>query len=64
MAVKRLGDIVWEPDPDRTLRHRHFLTAALPEGGSPTLDRIPLLFNRDIGMLFARPDKPWTETKF
>ncbi|HEV8150629.1 MAG TPA: homogentisate 1,2-dioxygenase [Gemmatimonadales bacterium] len=57
LAVQRLGDIVWEPDPDRTLRHRHFLTARLPEGGSPTLDRTPLLFNRDIALLFARPDK-------
>ncbi len=56
-AVRRLGDLVWEADPDRTLRHRHFRTAALPEGGSPTLDRTPLLFNSDIGMLFARPDK-------
>ena len=57
LAVKRLGDLVWEPDPDRARRHRHFLTASLPEGGSPTLDRTPILFNRDIGMLFARPDK-------
>jgi len=57
LSVKRLSDLVWEPDPDRTLRHRHFRTAALQEGGSPTFDRIPLLFNRDIAMLFARPDK-------
>jgi homogentisate 1,2-dioxygenase len=57
LEVKRLRDLCWEADPDKTLRHRHFLTAKLPEGGSPTLDRVPLLFNRDIGMLFARPDK-------
>jgi homogentisate 1,2-dioxygenase len=56
-SVRRLCDLVWAPDPDRTLRHRHFRTAALPEGGSPTLDRTPLLFNSDIAMLFARPDK-------
>jgi homogentisate 1,2-dioxygenase len=55
LAVRRLSETVWEPDPDSTLRHRHFRTAALAEGGSPTLDRTPLLFNRDIGMLFARP---------
>jgi homogentisate 1,2-dioxygenase len=57
LSVKRLSDLVWEPDPDRTLRHRHFRTAGLPVGGSPTFDRIPLLFNRDIALLFARPDR-------
>jgi homogentisate 1,2-dioxygenase len=55
LEVKRLRDLCWEKDPDKTLRHRHFRTAAIPEGGSPTLDRVPLLFNRDIGMLFVRP---------
>ncbi len=55
LEVKRLRDLSWEADPDRTLRHRHFLTARLPEAGSPTLDRVPLLFNQDIAMLFARP---------
>ena len=57
LGVRRLCELVWQADPDRTLRHRHFRTAALAEGGSPTLDRIPLLFNSDIGLLFARPDK-------
>jgi len=55
LAVKRLRDVVWEADPDRTLRHRHFRTARMAEGGSPTLDRTPLLFNLDIALLFARP---------
>lgn len=55
--VRRHSEITWEADPDRTLRHRHFRTARLPAGGSPTLDRTPLLFNRDIAMLFARPDR-------
>ena len=27
------------------------------KGGSPTLDRIPLLFNQDIAMLYVEPDK-------
>jgi homogentisate 1,2-dioxygenase len=55
LAVKRLRDLVWEADPDRTLRHRHFRTARMEEGGSPTLDRTLLLFNQDIALLFARP---------
>lgn len=56
-AVRRVRDIRYEPDPDATLRHRHFRTAQVAEGGSPTLDRTPLLFNADVAMLFARPDR-------
>ena len=56
-SVRKLRDITWEPDPDRALRHRHVRTRALPKGGSPTLDRIPLLFNADIGMLWVEPDR-------
>jgi homogentisate 1,2-dioxygenase len=55
-AVRRVRDIRYEADPEGALRHRHFLTARLPEGGSPTLDRVPLLFNADVALLFARPD--------
>ena len=47
----------WEKDEDTSLRHRHFLTARAKKGGSPTLDRLPLLFNNDIGMLYVEPDK-------
>jgi homogentisate 1,2-dioxygenase len=56
-AVRRVRDIVYERDPDAALRHRHFLTARVREGGSPTLDRVPLLFNADVAMLFVRPDR-------
>jgi homogentisate 1,2-dioxygenase len=55
LAVKKLQELKWEPDDCGGLRHRHFRTARLAEGGSPTLDRVPLLFNSDIAMLFARP---------
>lgn len=54
-AVKRLRDMVYERDPDRTLRHRHFRTSRVEPHGSPTLDRTPLLFNRDIAMLYVEP---------
>ena len=30
---------------------------AATKGGSPTLDRIPLLFNQDIAMSYVEPDK-------
>ncbi len=55
LAVKKLRELAWESDDCGGLRHRHFRTAGLPDGGSPTLDRVPLLFNQDIAMLFARP---------
>jgi homogentisate 1,2-dioxygenase len=55
LSVRRLAETPWEADPDRTLRHRHFRTAGIKEGGSPTLDRTPLLFNQDVSMSFVRP---------
>lgn len=56
LTVRRLRDLRWERDPDLALRHRHFRTRQLASGGSPTLDRIPLLFNNDIAMLWSQPD--------
>ena len=56
-SARRIRDVKYEADADRTLRHRHFRTARLARGGSPTLDRTPLLFNDDIAMLYAQPDR-------
>jgi len=56
-SVKRLREIAWEAEDDRTLKHRHFLTSQVKAGGSPTLDRTPLLFNQDIAMLYVEPDE-------
>ena len=56
-SVRRVKELKWEADPDSTLRHRHFRTSKVKKGGSPTLDRIPLLFNADIGMLYCEPDE-------
>ena len=56
LSARRIRNIVWEADDDTSLRHRHFLTSRITTGGSPTLDRIPLLFNSDIGMLYVEPD--------
>jgi homogentisate 1,2-dioxygenase len=56
-SVRRVREIKWEADPDQTLHHRHFLTSRIKKGGSATLDRIPLLFNQDIAMLYVEPDK-------
>jgi homogentisate 1,2-dioxygenase len=54
-SVRRIRESVLEADPDQALRHRHFLTARAKSGGSPTLDRIPLLFNNDVAMLYVEP---------
>jgi homogentisate 1,2-dioxygenase len=55
-SVRRVKETKLEADPDATLRHRHFLTSKATKGGSPTLDRIPLLFNQDIAMHYVEPD--------
>ena len=55
-SARKMRDIVWEADDETSLRHRHFLTSRLTSGGSPTLDRVPMLFNSDIAMLYVEPD--------
>ncbi len=56
-SVRRVKETKLEADPDATLRHRHFLTSRARKGGSPTMDRIPLLFNQDIAMSYVEPDR-------
>ncbi len=56
-SVKKLKEIRWEADEEQTLKHRHWKTAQVKPGGSPTLDRTPLLFNADIAMLYVQPDE-------
>jgi homogentisate 1,2-dioxygenase len=56
-SARRVKEIVWEADDDTSLRHRHFRTAAAKKGGSPTLDRTPILFNDEIAMLYVEPDE-------
>ena len=56
-SVRRLRETPYIADDDHTLKHRHFRTSAAKTGGSPTLDRLPLLFNTDIAMLYVEPDE-------
>jgi homogentisate 1,2-dioxygenase len=56
-SVKRVKELPWVAEDDQTLKHRHFLTSRAKSGGSPTLDRLPLLFNQDIGMSYVEPDE-------
>ena len=57
VSARKVKDVKWEKDESTSLRHRHFLTRLAKQGGSPTLDRTPILFNAEIGMLWVAPDK-------
>jgi len=52
-----LRNVKYEADRDTSLRLRHFRTSRLSCAGSPTLDRVPLLFNSDTAMLYCEPDR-------
>src|SRR6202165_699919 len=56
-SVRRVKEMKFEADPNQTLHHRHFLTSRVKKGGSATLDRIPLLFNQEVAMLYVEPDE-------
>src|SRR5512142_860449 len=56
-SARKVRGIHWEPDTETSLRHRHFRTAQAATGGSATLDRIPIVFNRDIAMQYVAPDR-------
>lgn len=53
--VQDFRDLKWEPEEHRQLRHRHFRTHGIRTGGSPTLDRVPLLYNNDVALSLAAP---------
>jgi homogentisate 1,2-dioxygenase len=54
-SVRRVKELKYEADEDTTLRHRHFRTRRMTAGGSPTMDRVPLMFNTDVAMLYVEP---------
>ena len=56
-SARKICDVRWEADDTTSLRHRHFRTSASRKGGSPTLDRVPILFNSDVAMLWSEPDR-------
>src|SRR5688500_3236029 len=57
LSSRDLRDLGRRPDPDPALRHRHFRSAALAEGGSAVLDRTMLFYNADVAVSVARPDR-------
>jgi homogentisate 1,2-dioxygenase len=58
-SIREYKDVRLEVDTDeRALKHRHLRTSQIKAGGSPVLDRTPLLFNADAAMYFAVPAEP------
>ncbi len=58
ISSEKLNDIVWKKDPEERLRPRHLYTHRLKSpGGSPVVDRVPLLFNNEVAMSIAKPSK-------
>ena len=55
--IRPLRALAWETEGERMLRHRHFRTKGLATGPSPVLDRVPLLFNADVALSVARPER-------
>ncbi|MBS1260708.1 MAG: Homogentisate 1,2-dioxygenase [Calditrichaeota bacterium] len=47
----------WTPDPDPHVRMRHFRLFDLPQGGSPVLGRVPVMFNNHVAVSFVQPDQ-------
>jgi homogentisate 1,2-dioxygenase len=56
-GVRLVKTLAWDIDDEPFFRHRHFRTAGLPAVQSLVLDRVPLLFNDDVAMSCAQPEK-------
>ncbi len=57
LTTELVRTVELEADDDRRVHHRHFLLHRMPEGGSPVLDRVPLMFNQDVAASLVRPDR-------
>jgi homogentisate 1,2-dioxygenase len=55
LRVQEFRELKWGREPSRAPRHRHFQTAHLETGASPTIDRVPVLFNTDVALSVACP---------
>ncbi|HVQ28218.1 MAG TPA: homogentisate 1,2-dioxygenase [Vicinamibacteria bacterium] len=56
-SVRPLRALGYAPEAEGPLRCRHLRTGRLATGPSAVLDRVPLLFNSDVALLLARPEK-------
>jgi homogentisate 1,2-dioxygenase len=56
-SMTEIGAVGAVRAPAGPLRRRHFPTSRVDGGGSPTLDRVPMLFNRDVSVLTVAPNR-------
>lgn len=56
-SAKLVKKLNWEVDESTSLMPRHFRTSGIAAGGSPSLDRTPLLFNADVAISLAVPTR-------
>ena len=55
LTTRTIGEVHLQSESDRTLRMRHFHLAKLPSSKSVSLDRTPVLFNRDVVLSLVEP---------
>jgi homogentisate 1,2-dioxygenase len=55
LRVQVFDALTWDREPARAPRHRHFRTRSVSTGASPTTDRVPVLFNRDVALSVVCP---------
>jgi homogentisate 1,2-dioxygenase len=56
-SVRDFRELRWDVEAPGALRCRHLRTAGLGTGPSAVLDRVPLLWNADVALLLARPER-------
>jgi homogentisate 1,2-dioxygenase len=55
LRAQEYAALNWEPEANRSFRHRHFRTGQLAPVSSLTFDRVPILFNNDVAISVASP---------
>jgi homogentisate 1,2-dioxygenase len=56
LRVQEYTRVKWEPEPNRSFRHRHFRTGQLQPAPSMTFDRVPILYNDDVAISVVIPE--------
>jgi homogentisate 1,2-dioxygenase len=57
LRVQEYTNLKWEPEEQRTFRHRHFRTGQLPAAPSIAFNQVPILYNNDVAISVAAPQQ-------
>jgi homogentisate 1,2-dioxygenase len=57
LSSQLLQKCIWEAEPETLLHMRHFQLHRLPAGASPSLSRVPVLYNSGVALSFVQPTK-------